>query len=88
MKSLPASLRVGGSRRTGSTFSVLPVAGNDKGKNEKSHQINTWLQAWCHWEIFEFSWVGLHNIEPADDRQSTPVSKEEKDLCTRIIRAH
>ena len=28
--------------------SILPVVGNDEGRNRKSQQINTCLQAWCH----------------------------------------
>ena len=34
--------------------SVLPVAGNDEGRNRKSQQINTWLQACCHQQNFGF----------------------------------
>lgn len=30
--------------------SILPVAGNDKRRNKKRQQINTWLSAWCHWQ--------------------------------------
>lgn len=33
--------------------SILLVAGNDKGRNRKSQQINTWLHAWYHQEILE-----------------------------------
>lgn len=35
-------------------FSILPVAGNDEGRNRKSQKISTWLQAWCHCQNFEF----------------------------------
>ena len=28
--------------------SVPPVAREDEGRNRRSQQINTWLQAWCH----------------------------------------
>jgi len=28
--------------------STSPVAGEDGGRNSRSQQINTWLQAWCH----------------------------------------
>jgi len=28
--------------------STPPVAEEDEGRNRKSEQINTWLQAWCH----------------------------------------
>jgi len=28
--------------------SIPPVAGEDEGRNRRSQQINTWLQAWCH----------------------------------------
>jgi len=29
-------------------FSILPVAGNDEGKNKQTQLINTWLCDWCH----------------------------------------
>jgi len=34
--------------------SILPIAGEDKGRNRKSQQINTWLQAWCHRQNLRF----------------------------------
>jgi len=35
-------------------FSILQIAGNDEGRNRKSQQISTWLQAWCHQQNFGF----------------------------------
>jgi len=45
-------------------FSVLPVAWNDKGRNRRSHQINTWLQAWCHQRDVGFFDHGLVYMTP------------------------
>ena len=28
--------------------SIPPVTWEDEGRNRRSQQINTWLQAWCH----------------------------------------
>jgi len=34
--------------------SILPVAGNDEGRNRKTQQINTTLRDWCHWQNLGF----------------------------------
>jgi len=33
-------------------FSILPIAGNDEGRNGKSQQINNCLQDWCRHQNF------------------------------------
>jgi len=38
--------------------SILPVTANDEGRNRKSQQINSWLQAWYHWQNFGFFGTG------------------------------
>jgi len=44
--------------------SIPPVAGNDEGRNRKSQQISTWLQAWCHRRDFGFFDHGLVYTTP------------------------
>ena len=44
--------------------SILPVAGNDEGRNSKSHQINTCLRAWCHQQSLGFFDLGSVYITP------------------------
>ena len=39
--------------------SILPVAGNDEGRNRKTQQINTWLHDWCHQQNLGFFDHGL-----------------------------
>lgn len=68
--------------------SILPVAGNDKGRNRKSQQINTWLQARYHQQILEVFDHVFTQHRAFGNRQDIPVSKEEKDFCTGIARAH
>jgi len=33
---------------------IPPIAGEDEGRNRRSQQVNTWLQAWCHRQNLEF----------------------------------
>lgn len=67
--------------------SIPPVARNGEGRNRKSQQINIWC---CRqdFDIFFKSGVILHDTRRADNRQGTPVSKEEKDFCVGVSRAH
>ena len=44
--------------------SILPVAGNDEGRNRKSQQINTWLRDWCQQKNFGFFGHGLVYMTP------------------------
>jgi len=44
--------------------SVPPVAGEDEGRNMKSEQINTWLQAWCHRQNVGFFDLGSVSMAP------------------------
>lgn len=34
--------------------SIFPAAGNDEGRNRKSQEINSWLQAWSWAEFWDF----------------------------------
>lgn len=69
--------------------SILPVAGNNEGRNKMIQMINNWFCGWCHLQNFGvfLSQIGLNDTRPAGDRDA-PVSKWEKDLCARVGRVH
>ena len=70
--------------------SILPAAGVDEGRNRKSQQINTWLQASCHQQNLGFFDHGSVYRTPGllvtDGVHLS--SKGEKDLCTGVSRVH
>lgn len=68
---------------------ILPLTGNDEGRDRKSQHINTWLWASYFWQNLEVLIMDLFMLHKADGNSVvTPVSQQAEELCTGVSKAH